>query len=106
MSLCSFLDRFPDDDASPAHLEAVRWPHGPVCPLCGSVGNAHFVGRAHCRRCNGCQTKFKVRHGTPFEGTHLPVWTWFTALYLVAAASKGISSVKLADHLGIGQKTA
>ena len=29
-----------------------------------------------------------------------------TALYLVAAASKRISSVKLAEHLGIGQKTA
>jgi transposase-like protein len=97
-----FSGSISDDDASSAHLEAVRWPHGPVCLLCGSFGNAHFVGRAHCRRCNGCQTKFKVRHGTPFEGTHLPVWTWFTALYLVAAAS----SVKLADHLGIGQKTA
>ena len=31
---------------------------------------------------------------------------WFTALYLVASSSKGISSVKLAEHLGIGQKTA
>jgi hypothetical protein len=40
------------------------------------------------------------------EGTHLAMRTWFTALYLVAASSKGISSVKLAEHLGIGQKTA
>ena len=32
--------------------------------------------------------------------------TWFTALYLVAASSKGISSVKLGEHLSIGQKTA
>lgn len=32
--------------------------------------------------------------------------TWFTALYLVAASSKGISSVRLAEHLGVGQKTA
>lgn len=70
------------------------------------TGNAHFVGQAHYRRCNACQSKFKVTHGTPFEGTHLPMRTWFTALYLVAASSKGISSVKLGEHLGIGQKTA
>ena len=106
MSLLSFLKRFPDDDACWAHLEAVRWPNGPVCPHCGVIGNAHLVGQAHYRRCNACQGKFKVTHGTPFEGTHLPMRTWFTALYLVAGSSKGISSVKLGEHLGIGQKTA
>jgi transposase-like protein len=106
MSLLSFLKRFPDDDACWSHLEAVRWPQGPVCPKCGSVGDAHLVGRAHYRRCNACRTKFKVTHGTPFEGTHLPMRAWFTALYLVAASSKGVSSVKLGEHLGVGQKTA
>ena len=44
--------------------------------------------------------------GTALEGTHLPMRTWFTALYLVAGSSKGVSSVKLGEHLGIGQKTA
>jgi transposase-like protein len=106
MSLMSFLSRFPDNDACWAHLEGLRWPAGPVCPVCGSVNDAHHVGRAHYRRCNGCGSKFKVTHGTPLEGTHLPMRTWFTALYLVAASSKGISSVKLGEHLGIGQKTA
>ncbi len=109
MSLLAFLKRFPDEDACWAHLEAVRWPKGPVCPKCGSVNDAHLVGRAHYRRCNACRAKFKATHGTPLEGTHLPLRTWFTALHLVAAAStasKGISSVKLAGHLGIGQKTA
>lgn len=106
MSLPAFLERFPDDDACWAHLEAVRWPKGPVCPKCGSVNDAHLVGRAHYRRCNACRAKFKATHGTPLEGTHLPLRTWFTALHLVAATSKGVSSVELAGHLGIGQKTA
>ena len=106
MSLLPFLAQFPDDDACWAHLEAVRWPEGPICPKCGSIGGAHKVGRAHYRRCNACRAKFTVAMGTPLEGTHLPMRVWFTALYLVAASSKGISSVKLAEHLGIGQKTA
>jgi hypothetical protein len=36
----------------------------------------------------------------------LPMRTWFTALYLLAVSSKGLSSVALGRHLGIGQKTA
>ncbi len=106
MSLLAFLKRFPDEESCWAHLETVRWPDGPICPRCGSIGNAHHVGQGHYRRCNACRAKFKVTHGTPFEGTHLPLRTWFTALYLIAASSKGISSVKLGQHLGIGQKTA
>lgn len=106
MSLLSFLKRFPDDEACWAHLEALRWPSGPVCPKCGSIDNAHKVGRAHYLQCNPCGAKFKATHGTALEGTHLPMRSWFTALYLVAASSKGISSVKLGEHLGIGQKTA
>jgi transposase-like protein len=91
MSLLPFLKRFPDDEACWAHLKAVRWPNGPVCPHCGAVDEAHSAGRAHDLRCNACNGKFRVTHGTPFEGTHLPLQNWFTALYLIAAASKGIS---------------
>lgn len=106
MSLLAFLKRFPDDASCWAHLEALRWPNGLVCPKCGTVGSAHKVGRAHYLQCNACGTKFKVTHGTALEGTHLPLRTWFTALYLVAGSSKGVSSVKLGEHLGVGQKTA
>jgi transposase-like protein len=106
MSLLSFLARFPDDDACWAHLESVRWPDGPICAKCGVIDNAHKVGRSHYLRCNACRGKFTVAMGTPLEGTHLPMRVWFTALYLVTASSKGVSAVKLGEHLGIGQKTA
>jgi IS605 OrfB family transposase len=107
MSLVSFLSRFPDDDACWAHLEAMRWPAGPVCPRCGSVGEATAQkSRVHYWQCRACRALFAVAMGTALEGTHLPMRTWFTALYLVAASSEGISSVKLGEHLDIGQKTA
>ena len=40
------------------------------------------------------------------QDSHLPLRTWYLAMYLILASSKGISSVKLAEHLGVGQKTA
>lgn len=107
MSLLSFLARFPDDAACLVHLEAVRWPDGPACPRCGAVGDAPtWKTRPRYRQCRQCRKLFTVLMGTPLEGTHLPLRVWFTALYLTAASSKGISSVKLGEHLGVGQKTA
>jgi hypothetical protein len=40
------------------------------------------------------------------EGTHLPLTTWFTAMYLIANSSKGMSALKLKDWLGVSYKTA
>ena len=75
-------------------------------PHCSSIANARKIGRAHYLNCNACGGKFKARHGTLLEGTHLPMRSWFTALYLVIASSKGLSSIKLGEQLGVGQKTA
>ena len=44
--------------------------------------------------------------GTPMEDSRLPLHVWYLAMYLILASSKGISSVKLAEHLGITQKSA
>lgn len=105
-SLVAFLKQFPDDDSCWAHLEMVRWPRGPVCPSCGNIGPTRKTGRAHYHRCKACSYMFTAAFDTPLEGTHLPLRMWFTAMYLLAVSSKGLSSVALARHLGIGQKTA
>lgn len=81
MALLAFLKRFPEDASCWAHLEASR--------LAG-----------------GLRAKYSAAHVTPFEGTHLPLRVWFTAIYLVTAASKGVSPVKLGEQLYVTQKTA
>lgn len=43
---------------------------------------------------------------TPMHRSHLPLLTWAGAMYLMVASSKGISSVKLEEMLGITQKTS
>jgi transposase-like protein len=105
MAILQFLKRFPDDDSCWTHLESVRWPKGPVCPACGSK-RSHLIGRPHYRRCTECHKHYTAAFGTPFEGTHLPLRVWFTAMYLIATSSKGISSVKLGEQLDITQKSA
>ena len=107
MKLTTFLARYRTDEACRSHLESVRWPHGPVCDRCGSVDDASPVAkRPGVYRCRACGKDFRVTVGTPMEDSHLPLRTWYLAMYLILASAKGISSVKLAEHLGVGQKTA
>jgi len=40
------------------------------------------------------------------EGTHLGLNVWFTAIYLIATSSKGVSAMRLKDWLGVSYKTA
>jgi transposase-like protein len=56
-------------------------------------------GRKHYHQCKACNAKFTAAFRTPLAGTHLPMRTWFAALYLLAVSSKGLSSVALGRHL-------
>jgi transposase-like protein len=89
-------------------LEQMRWPDGRiVCPKCGVKG-AYRNSDCKTYKCKSktCMSRFSITVGTVFEGTKLPLTKWFTALYLVTAHKKGISSCQLARDLGIGQKAA
>jgi hypothetical protein len=56
--------------------------------------------------CRACRQQFHVVHGTPMEGTHLPLRTWFAAIFLMATSSKGVSAMALSRQLDLGYKTA
>src|SRR5205814_970076 len=57
-------------------------------------------------KCKTCKKQFTVTVGTIFEGSHIPLQKWFIGIYLLAARSKGISSLQLSKDLGITQKSA
>jgi len=57
-------------------------------------------------RCAKCKQDFTIKTGTLFGESKLPLLTWFTAIYLLTASKKGISSVQLSEFLGVSQKTA
>lgn len=107
MDLMTFLERFPDQAACFAHLEATRWPKGPVCPQCGVVNDAlRLPSRDGYWFCRSCRNQFSVTIGTPMESTHLALRTWFGAIFLMATSSKGVSAMVLSRQLELGYKTA
>src|SRR3989344_4013091 len=105
LNLISFTKQFPNEDACIDYLAKLRWDNNPICPICGST-EAYSVPSRHIFKCKDCRNQFSVRKGTIFEESRIPLQKWFYAIYLLTSQKKGISSVRLAEYLGITQKTA
>lgn len=102
--LADILDKFTTDAKCRAYLEALRWPDEVKCPRCGGEKIARLVKRNQfeCR----CGYVFSVTSGTILADSHLPLWKWFAAVYLIGESKKGISSNQLKRMLGVSLKTA
>jgi transposase-like protein len=99
---------FHDDEAARAHLEAIRWPNGPVCPHCGNADGTKITrlqGKSHrpgLYQCNECREHFTVTVGGVMERSHVPLWKWVLAFHLMASSKKGVSAHQLMRTLGLG----
>ncbi|HUC61186.1 MAG TPA: IS1595 family transposase [Alphaproteobacteria bacterium] len=95
-----------DEEAARKHFEAVRWPDGPVCPHCGSVGNATELRGKSTRpgvyKCKDCRKPFSATVGTLFERSHIPLHKWLLATHLLTSSKKGMSAHQLWRMLGFG----
>ncbi len=101
---------FHDADKAREHLEAIRWPKGPVCPHCGSAENHYALKgvahRAGVYKCKDCRKQFTVTVGTVFERSKIPLHQWMQAVYLICSSKKGCSSHQLQRTLDVQYKTA
>jgi transposase-like protein len=102
--------RFHDPEVAREHLEAIRWPDGPVCPHCGAFDRiGKLNGKAHRRgvyECGHCRDQFTVTVGTVFERSKISLDKWLFAATLMASSKKGVSSKQIERMLGVSYKTA
>jgi len=57
-------------------------------------------------RCFSCRQDFTIKTGTLFGESKISLQKWFIAIYLLTTSKKGISSIALAEQVGVSQKTA
>jgi transposase-like protein len=105
MNLPQLIEQFRSEDKCRAYLEDLRWPDGVRCPRCDNDSVSKIASRAKYE-CNGCRYQFSVTAGTVFHDSHLPLWKWFLAIYLMGESRKGISAKQLQRTLGVSYKTA
>lgn len=116
-NLVECLDYFKEEKTCHEFLAYQIWDEGkPVCPHCNSTkvyitkSRSNKVSKQNipAYRCadKTCGKKFTVTVGTIFESSHIPLRTWFAAIYIISAHKKGISSHQLSRDLSVTQKTA
>ena len=107
MNLPELIEQFRSEDKCREYLEDLRWPNGVRCPRCGDKSVSWIEKRSQWE-CNGtsCRYQFSVTAGTVFHDSHLPLWKWFLAIYLIGESKKGISGKQLQRTLGVSYKTA
>jgi transposase-like protein len=108
MNICDPL--YSDPELARQHIERLHWPHGPVCPTCGSLDRITKLQGKSTRpgvyKCNDCEKPFTVTVGTVMEDSKLPLNKWLMAFALMSAGKKGVSAHQLGRMLGITYKSA
>lgn len=107
---------FEDEQHCRRLLEGMVWPEGRICPACGYKHSIAIAGRDMGKRrarpglyqCSSgdCRFQFTVTTHTPLHATKLPLRVWLKAMWLMLQSDKGLSSVRLAEALGVSQPTA
>lgn len=91
-------------------LEARLWPYGPVCPKCGTVGEATLMQGKSTRpglyKCRACRQPFTVTMGTIYERSHIPLNKWLAATQLMMASKKGMSALQISRLLDLTPRSA
>ena len=105
-----FAPHFQDADKAREYLEALRWPHGEVCPHCGTQSDHYALkGKSHrpgLWKCKDCRKQFSVTVGTVFERSKIPLNKWLLAVHLMCASKKAMSSHQIHRMLGVTYKSA
>lgn len=105
MNLVRLVEQFGSEERSRTYLEGLRWPEGVRCPKCEGAKVSRVKTRGQFD-CDSCGYQFSVTAGTVLHDTHLPLWKWFLAVYLICGAKKGVSANQLKRTLGVAYKTA
>ncbi len=105
MNIIKLVEQFSAPEKARRHLEEVRWPNGVTCPRC-SGGIVSKISTREQFHCNGCDYHFSVTTGTIFHDSHLPLWKWFIAIYLMTESKKGISACQIQRTIDVAYRTA
>ena len=84
------------------------WKHrfgktGFKCSDCFHTEFYSFKNRLEVRRCKSCNKDQRLRAGSLFEKSHLPLLTWVRAIYLMMQGKRGISALELQRQLGLSR---
>jgi transposase-like protein len=107
IDLCELMERYGDEQSCRNYLEHLRWRNGVRCPKCNGEKISSILKRDQYNCDNeSCHYQFSVTADTMFHDTHLPLFKWFLATFLICQSRKGMSANQLKRMLRINYRTA
>ena len=107
LSMADFMKRYGTESLCQAALEQSRWPQGFHCQECRyTEASVFFRGERKYWQCCRCRHQTTVVSGTIFQGTKIPLTSWFLAMHLLTQAKNNVSALELKRHLGVSYPTA
>ena len=94
MSFSEFRQRFSTEAACREYLFSIRWPYWFVCPICGCKKH-YYIGSRNIYQCKECNRQTSATSGTVMHRSHLPMQTWFWAIYMIAKDKRGCSALRI-----------
>jgi transposase-like protein len=104
--LTALVVRSGSDDKCRSYLERLRWPTGVTCPRCHAGDGISPIPARGQYDCGSCGYQFSVQAGTVFHASHLRLWKWCLAAFIMTASHEKIPANRLAEMLGVSYKTA
>ena len=76
-----------------------------LCPHCGEEGYWQHRARPEIRECEICRKPLRLRAGTIFRDSKVPILTWLRAIFLAMQDKRGVSALQLMRQLGMKSYT-
>ena len=101
-SRAQFFKTFSTEKKVRDWLWLTRFPSGFQCHHCKSEKFYQHTSRPEIRTCQQCLKQIRLRAGTLFEHSKLPLRIWLQAIQLLMQGKRGISAFELKRVLKIG----
>ena len=99
MNLTDFYKTYPDEESCDRALSKYRECNTLYCPVCGGL---HLSWNPSHRSwtCTDRGHETTLRSGTVMQGSKLPVFDWFVAMFLIAGTKRAIPALEVQRQLG------
>jgi transposase-like protein/ribosomal protein L37AE/L43A len=106
LTIKSFQDRYPDDDACLNEIFQNRYGSLKVCPVCNKETHFYKVANRKCYACQYCGHQLHPLAKTIFHKSDTSLKNWFFAIFLFANSKNGVAAKELQRQLGVTYKCA
>jgi hypothetical protein len=100
------LTEFPDERSCVIHIHKMLFKDTWRCERCDHNEFYTYKARPYVYDCKRCRMQSSPLRGTVFQDTHMPLRSWFKAIYYITSQPGGFSSIQLSKEMKATQNTA